>query len=616
MRHVSLSDGKPLRLSTENRVRLKEWLIQEHRKALDARAQLEHVWRTALRMYAGTPEDKRWLPFEGAPCLEITVGALSADSVYAQAIDLIFQVSPPVTVRPRKGFDDYQEAVQDYLNHGINSTFNFKAAVKEALLDDVQLGTMVFYVPWMQTIRKTDLFHVEQQGPKMYCLDPKDFIIPPRAGKNIQEVKFCTMRKWMDKNEIKLAGRLQGWEIDDPNAASDSADQVGSERLRVAGISPSGGGDNNNSKSQAIGYTWCYFDVDQDGIAEDLEIIWNMTTGGILKAKFNRYDCRPFLLECFQDRAHVAYGVGVMEMQAPFEMAISEIWNNYIWNLMISNTKMYGAPGELLNESTDIYPGKVWDTSAGEVKGIDMGTVTAAPVQAVSLLMSFAEKRVGSQDFSAPGRLGGRTPGITALSALQQANRRFTPAFQNIRDGVGGAVIQCLYRLQEVIRKGEDDQQAKAAIEDLRANLGDDKANKLIELLMKPNALTDAMDIELTASSVSVNREADRQNMMLLAQIYEKYMQGMAMMAQAKAQPQFPGMAELADKASKALTMFMRKILKTFDQVSDVEGYLLDLGDVQPMINPLMQQMNQLAGQMQPGTEQQNGGTPPGMPMQ
>jgi hypothetical protein len=52
-------------------------------------------------------------------------------------------------------------------------------------------------------------------------------------------------------------------------------------------------------------------------------------------------DRRPFILECHQDRAHLDYGVGCMEMGLPYQQVESEILNNAVWNLAVSNTKMY-----------------------------------------------------------------------------------------------------------------------------------------------------------------------------------------------------------------------------------------------------------------------------------
>lgn len=605
MRTISIQDGKPLRVDGSAKVRLREWLLVEHQKAIDARYGLENVWRTAERMYQGTPPDhQRWIPFENAPVIEVTVGAMACDQIYAQAIDLIFQVNPPVTVRSRKReFDASADAIQDLVTHGTMSKYwNFTPAIKEGLIDDVKLGTAIWYIPYTKTIRKTNLREIVTFGPKIYSIAPEDFLIPASAvTKDIEATRFATLRLRMNKAELKLRARLNNWTIDDA-AAPDQSSMVQSDRQRTAGLA--GGGLGGESKPTIIiGNTFCLFDIDDDGIDEDLEVVWNMTSGNPLKVMYNRYaPTRPFVLECYQDRAHVPWGLGVMEMMIPFEREITEIHNNHIWNLMIANTKLYQGPSTCMQEMTEIFPGKFIVNDDGEIKALDMGQINGTMLQGESAVIGMARERAGVQGLSGAPRIPGRTPGISTLSMLQQANRRFTPAFDNMRCGVGNVVLQCLLRLQEQVRGGNE-----AIVKKLADILGEQKAELVIELFKHSAVeLTDALDIQLTASSVSVNREADRQNMtMLVSQIYQPYLQGMAQLAQVKAQPPFPGADKVADQAAQALNRLMHKIVKTFDQISDVNGFLIDLDEIRPAFEQLG--MGQIPQQMQGAM---NGGPP------
>lgn len=597
MRTYAVGQGKPLKLTRDQRSKLREHLQNEHKRALDSRFGVEGVWRTALRMYQGTPPDnQRWLPFENAPIIEVTVGAMAADSVYAQANDLIFQTKPPLTIRSRKReFEAHAEAMQDLVDYGVESgVWNFTPAAKEGLLDDVQLGTVVWYVPYTKTVRKTDLREVVTFGPKIHCLAPEDFIIPGNSTKDIQSVKFATMRMWMGKSELNLRARLNNWTVDDAGSA-DSNSIVRKDRMRTAGVTGSDGG---AKPTICIADTFLYYDIDDDGIDEDLEIIWNMTSGNILKAMYNRYDCRPFVLECYQDRAHIAYGLGVMEMSIPFERMETELWNNHVWNVMIANNKLYTGPSTAMQEMTSSWPGKFIPDDDGPIKALDMGEVNATGIQAVTMVGGMARERVGVQNLTAPIRSSSRTPGISMLSMMQQANRRFSPAFDNMRNGLSQAVMQCLYRIQEQVRGANRD-----LIKKLKQIMGDEKADLLIDLFRRSDVeLTDALDVQLTAASVSVNRESDRQNMVMLAtQIYKPYLDGMAQLAQVAAQPPFPGADKVAKEAASALNRLMRKIIKSFDQIADVQGFLIEIDEVQPMFEQLGMQnpAAAMAGPMQ-----------------
>jgi hypothetical protein len=605
MRTITIGDGKALRVDPERRAALKSTLELKHKRAFDNRFVTENIWRGALRGYQGQqPEGERWKPFEAAPVLEITEAASACDTVLSQAEDLIFQLKPPVLARSRKAqFDDVGDALQELVDYGIESnSWNWEAGIKEGLIDCVQLGTQILYVPWTKTIRKTNVQKVETFGPKIYCIAPEDFIIPANATKDMQAAEFCTMRLYLSRDELNLRARLNSWHIDDA-AAADYQSTVRRDRMRAGGLWQEQPTEN---PPLMIGDTFIYFDIDGDGIEEDLEVIWNMTSNGIFKIMYNRYDRRPFILECYQDRAHLAYGVGCMEMGLPYQQVESEIWNNAVWNLEISNTKMYQMPEALMNESEEIYPGKRWANDDGEIKPIDMGEVNPSAFQASQMIAAKMQARIGIQSLNAPLKAGNRTPATSMLSLLQQANRRFTHPFNNMRNASSGATEQCLYRYQERVRMGD-----KQVIEKLEQILGEEKAQLVIKLFKSDEVeLTDAIDVELKAASVSVNRETDRQSMLaLITQVLPLYWGAKKELAQFIATPPFPGADKIAKEADVVLDKLFTKVMKTFDQISDPRTVTISLQELQPMAQGVDQAMAQLAGGGQP-QQSQNGGPP------
>jgi hypothetical protein len=88
----------------------------------------------------------------------------------------------------------------------------------------------------------------------------------------------------------------------------------------------------------------------------------------------------------------------------------------------------------------------------------------------------------------------------------------------------------------------------------------------------------------------------------------------MTQLAQFIAQPPFPGADKVAKQAEKAINKFFGKILKTFDQISDVRSLQVDLDDIQPMMQQLG--MEQVPGQLNGMMSQmgQNGAGPGGPP--
>src|SRR6185437_14842705 len=151
--------------------------------------------------------------------------------------------------------------------------------------------------------------------------------------------------------------------------AGDIENTLGKERLKLAGVQIP----EDSAPGYIIALTHCYFDLDEDGIDADLEVVWNMNSGGVLKASYNRWDTRPFVLECYQDRAHMPYGIGVIEADMSYEMLLTELFNNRVWNLSLSNMKIYTGPESAMNEVTGIYPGKfIPNDGTGKIEALDM----------------------------------------------------------------------------------------------------------------------------------------------------------------------------------------------------------------------------------------------------
>jgi len=594
MRIIATGTGEALKLTPDRRSRLKEYLMDEHNRARNGRAGLENTWRHAIRAYqaeALDQPDRRWRPFTGAPRIEIGLVGQLCDTVQSQVEDLIFQVKPPLTIRSRKDeYDEAAAAIQDYVDHGVESgRWNFEPAIKRGAIDWAQLGTVIWYVPFTKTVRVTDARKVITLGARISLVAPENFYLPKTADKDIQQASFCTLRTFMSKKQLALRARLNKWAIDDAAGMPDS-DLVGHDRRAAAGLSSGGA----SKPPVTVARTWCYFDLDGDGMEADIIVTWNMLTGGIMKAEYDTYDYRPFVLQNYQDRAHSYAGVGVAEQVMQYQNAATEIINNHIWNMMIANTKAYTGPSEAMQEVQEIYPGAYIPNDSGkEVKPLDLGVVNASSVQAVQIILTMAKERVGTAQLSAPVRSASRTPGISMLSMLQQANRRFTHPFNNLRDGAAECVMQCLYREQEEVRAGNAELIAK-----IKAVMGDEKADLIIGLMRKSEVeLFDALDVELVVSSVSINRESDRQNLVMLAtQVVPLYWNVKKELAQFISAPPFPGAAEAAKEADKVFDKLFTKIIKTFDQVSDARAFMIPLENIEQDAGHFDQMLNQLRG--------------------
>ncbi len=604
MRIIDKSGGKQIdfdSLTDEQLGNLSRWRQEERLRSESARKAIEVGWMDEMRMYEGIPPSSvrdSAGNMADAPNIEITLGAIAVDNIFANLIELLYQTDQMLQVLPRKGYEEYSDAVQDYVDWGCREAFNVDDAIPPAAHDCIKLGSMCLYIPWVEKVKVTDTYKIIDRGPRIIPLAIEDFHLPEGSRGNVQTDRWASMDMWLTEADISLYEKSdhnsKGWNIEGIETAANIS-EVRQKRLDVAKEHSS---EAAAGKLYQIEYCCGEYDIDDDGLLEELEIVSDVTTNKIMSVAFAKYDARPFEFAVYQLRPHVAWGLGVMRMNTPFEDEVSTIHNERVLNARLANARMWRAGSAVAAFLNKIWPGKVVTANKDEVEPLKMADIYPSTTQAEMMTISFAERRTGVSDLqAAQGRLGTRTPGISAMSYMQAANRRFTPAFRNMRGCIAAAIRQCLYRTQERI-KAKD----KAVIEDIKNVLGD-KADKFLELMGKVDNLIDAVDIQVTASSVSINREADRQSWVMLSQLAEKYYQSRIQLEQLKAQAPTQEMKQLVEAIEAASIKLMRRILRTFETVSDVDAYLAEVEGIKQMTEQLPPQaqggLNGLAQMMQ-----------------
>lgn len=611
-----------LSLTKEQRQELISYLDEEFTLAKAAAADQERKWAKCLRMYHGVTEaiQNKKLPIEGLKNIEVVIGAIAADSIYSQALDMTFAVSPLLTVKPaRRGratLADDAKVVQDLADQMV-TVAEFETAHDHALLDDVQLGTGLFYVPWVEETRKTRL---GTKGPKLttsrpiiYPVPPEDFKIPGGKGArntNLQTVPWLAHRMYYSKHELQELRRLKGWEV--PQTLNpENQDLVSFRRMRLGKVDDTTKSRDTENPEQIYGIwsVYLYYDIDHDGFREDLHLQYHAERRELLFVGWNKYDVRPYPYPMvYQRQAHLFWGMGVMEMLESLEEEITLIHNERNTNMLLANTRMYtGLPDAAPNGDTIVvWPNRYLQTMHPEgVKAIQVADIYPSSAQAEAITMSLAERRVGVNDMSTPRPsqvLGSRTPGITAISMLQAVNRRFTPAFNSMRKSSADAIRHCLYRIRERLLAGD-----RNVEQWLGEMLGQANAGRAVEILKRPE-FERQFSIELTASSANANRDVERQNMIMLVNLLSTYYQKALELTMIAANPQTPpAVVETAQKIASAATELIERTLRTFDSVADPERFLVEMNET---IDGLQVQQEGLAGLA--GLMSQLGGPQPG----
>lgn len=555
---------------------LSSWLRSEIEDALSSRKFLDSVWRECMKMYEGVPKlETRDVPIENAPNIEVTIGAIAADTIYSQAIDLMFNTTPFVTCRPKpKGKGDTEtvaaaKSLQVFVNHLATSPeVDLRAAAETAILEDTKLGTSILYVPWVQKTKKTRTAKVLSSGPRVRAVPIEDVIVPGGTRQSIDEMPLFGLRFYYTGTELLDLAKANNWDITHFQPMG-SRDWVRSRRETLGRHSE---GIEAKGAIYDVILVFCYFDIDGDGYDEDLLVIYNHSGGVIGAYSFNPMDRRPAERMVYQLREHMFYGLGVLEMMRPYEEKLTDVHNYSTLNILLANSRVWATDGSAA-ENLKIWPGKVVPlATADSLKPLAMADVYNSIWQDQMIMMSLANQRVGINDAVSPKNVPNRTPGITTMSMLQQVNRRFTPAFDSMRLAVAGSLRQCLYRYQERLLAGDT-----AAMASIYNVLGYEDGERVINLL-KDESFDEQIDVELTAASASVNKEADRQNSIMLTNILGQYYQRTLELVTLAANPQTPPeVRAIANKIASAAGEIIDRTIRTFDQVRDPSAFVIEI---------------------------------------
>jgi len=568
---------KPLNVNQDRLSSFVSWVEQEIEDSFSSRKQQDAIHRECLKMYYGVPKmESRNIPIPNAPNIEVTIGAIAADTIYAQAVDLIFNTSPLITTRPKPKYKNDTETVKDakamqiFINHIASSNeTNLRDSVESSVLDDIQLGTGVIYTPYVQKTKKTKTAKILSAGPRFYSVPTEDVIVPGGSKENIQELSLFGMRFYYTLQELVDSAKVNNWNIEgiQPLHAKD--------KVRTAREMLGRQHESLNRRGTLIDVIkgYAYFDIDGDGYDEDLFFVWNHSGRSLMYINYSPEDTRPVEKMVYQKQSHLFYGLGVLQMLMPYEEKLSDIHNFATLNILLANSRLF-IGSEALDETMQIWPGKyiqVPDASK-DFRALQMADVYNSIWQDQMITMQLANQRIGISETGTGNNIPSRTPGITMMTAMQQVNRRFTPAFDSMRLCVAASLRQACYRYQERLLSGD-----QRAIETIIDVLGYEDGTRVITVL-KNSKFDEHLDIELTASSASVNREADRQNSIMLTNILSQYYQRTIELIMLSVNPQTPPeIAGIAKKIATSAGEIIDRTIRTFDQVRDPSTFVIDI---------------------------------------
>ena len=618
------TDGRrALKISKEKEQALISYLQMEVENAIADRVSLERTWSQARRHYYQEPlHATRDIPYLNASNRIAPLAQIASDAIFATVFSVTTEASPIITVKASN--DEWQaqaKAVQERIDHELNSEgeatvgglhWNFLPSLYHGGKDCVKLGTAVWSVEWKEQLIKGKFIRVESAGSRIEPIPIENILAPGGASYDLHNLPWIAVRYEYTDQALEEEAVRQGWNTDGVHAAGNiSAPHQERERF-----SRQYGNATRTNVNDVYKISCCY-DIDNDGETEDLLVWYNHTGACLLKLDWYPYDHRNLIMSHFDIEEFMFYGRGVPAIIAGATEIATEALNSAIDNALLSNARGYKGPiGAIEGNSVLVFPGFYFaSTDPEKISELKLSDINPSILELLQVAIGFAERATGINDLSTarPSQIPGRTPATTTMNMLAQVSQRHTPFFASFRSAGACMIRECLYREQERLLRGDT-----RLPQYLDKILGVENSRIYQDALADPD-FDNALSVELTVTSAQMNKEVERQNAVMLAQLYKQYVTELVQAVALVSQPQVtPALRDVVQKAIIASNEFMERVLRTFSDVSNPSRFLIDpTQELQQLAQggPAAQPQNPLMALMQGLGQGQNGaGAAPPVP--
>lgn len=603
-----------LDLSEEQEVDLINYLDQTIFEMEAEHGPLVSRWEEEIEAYEAPPAPPRSTPWHGACRITIPVIASMVDTVFPRLHSTIYSATTIVTIEEwRPEVADHAKAWEDMLDWIMRNELDIMRVSDSWFMETIIHGTGVVKLYWerieQQTITyddngkidKTDK-QVLRNQPVLVHVPNKDLLIPLSAV-SIKEAPIVAHRMRMYERDLLIRedNGLYKNVRDRVLASEDSKiDSYDATRNEIADTTP----------SVPVPYTiyecWFDYDLEGDGVYQPLLATYHPLTRTLLRIQPNPYNHKrkPFREIIYFPRHDRFHGIGMATQLEQLQEEITALHRQRIDNGTVANTKMWTVlAGSRADQSFQgVAPSlKILVDSHDEIQSLDLGEINASAFENERLAMQYAQQRSGVSDFLSGMDIAnkGRTTATQTVTALQEARTRFNWSLEQVRDAIAdlAEMITDLYQ-----QFGTDTQERFTTI------LGPEKGILVHELLTRNvegyDNVTDALAIQVTASSASANKAVEQQNLLgLMQMVQQQTIQYEMPLIQLILQPDVPQpLKDYALERIEGSRALMRRLMET----QDVRNH----GEILGTTEALRRQNEATAAAAQPPVGAGPGGAP------
>jgi len=582
-------------------------------------------WR---RIYMGMPREKvKSFPWQNASNMVVQLVGSYVDQLKAKFLMSIFGMDPL--------FEVDLNGVWDRSEHAEEQREALQAWRAYTGLESSKLNLLPKYEAWASTIIRygmgaikllpsrtveqvattvtesgTVLFeeHVRHDGPVALPLIFEDFLIPLTVSE-IEHSPFTAQRARMSRFDLEAMKYDKTYDKTAVEKVLVQPDRVGSERteqeLKIDQGTQSSSGDPTADEWDIYE---CYFPYQVAGKTFQLIYIYHLGTKSTLKAVFNWLpeNSIPFIKGVLGYDGERSYGFGFCEMLKDYQEEVSAIHNRRGDASTLANTNIFRVgSGTQLDANFSVFPNAIFPGETGAFEAVPLGRTANETIKDESMTLQLATDRAGvgpSSSGSGSGTVGkkGIYSAMGTYAVMQEGDTRANlnkTSFKQAHVLLGrqATLYDAYFGISEKDMKslGKQAEHLKKALENIKAG---------------------RISLPIRAATGSINKEVEKQNLMLLLNNVRSHWQMETQMIQAAENPMLSAMQkDYLLQTVIAGNMLMTKIIKEFG-ITDPSAILPEPAGIQMESDQMHQQIlqqkaqqiaQQIAQSQQGGTQQQ-----------
>lgn len=604
-------------MSDEQLNRLSQYLERElslcegeRRPYIEKLARLRYKYRTEF-----PDRPKNW-PIANASQITIPVIKTAVNTTSSRLYQTLMAADPLIRVKTEdEDFADFAFDYEEFLKLYGEQILDLETMFDDYVSEVCMLGTGVVettnwrsqcaYGRWdPSTGTFTKETHTKHSGPMVFHFPIEDFWIRP-AHQNVQRAPWCGKElrlSWTEVKDMAFSGELNPEFIHRIARFEEGDLEVPmTKRIdeQVEKFEP-------NYRNTYTIYELCVrWDVDGDGLEEELLVYYHRPSRTILRRRFNGFykGRRPWEVSRYLRIPHRFYGEGMAETLEHLQEEISTIHNQRLDNATIANLRIILVSKLIqgLRPGDRLWSGKIVKVTnvTEDVGTLQLGDIYPSTTANEQIAQGYVQQVSGVGEVATgQAQPVTRTTATAQLALLEELNRRFDKPLRGLRRTVKNMFNQ----LSDLFIE----QGTGGLAEDW---LGPERGMRVEAFLqLPPELINKKLKVTVSATRASNNREVEFQTQIAVMQLVNQMGEQMMRLTQGLA-PQALGL--VAHELIATVKPIFRKVMAYADAgdpdqavavLNVLERILPSPEDMGGMATARAEELAGMAGGAAPGT--------------